>query len=116
MLFVFCRRKSFQLDGQSDESVTVLQKCPLKNLKLLLALCSRIQHLSIDATKDDLESKAQFLLDKNNSNTRHLYFTLMNQLDRSLKSKFLPNDDYTLKYDGRNVYLSDSISLVLQSL
>jgi len=84
----------------------------LEQIKLLLALCPRLQYLTMNTFGTSLEPITRFLLDKTNQNTRHLYslcFLTMwsNQfenLDTLIKSETLL-DDYILKLIGGEIYL-----------
>lgn len=107
--------ETFRLVSNTNNitNVTFTGKCILEKLKLLLALCPRLQHLTIDTCATNLESITQFLLDKTNENTRHLcslcFLTVcdssLEQLDTFIKSESLL-DDYTLKLANYKLYLS----------
>ncbi|CAF4771071.1 unnamed protein product [Rotaria sp. Silwood1] len=49
----------------------------MKNIKLFIALCPRLQHLTIDINSMDFEPIVEFLLSRNNSHTRHLFSLCM---------------------------------------
>ena len=86
------------------KDLSVSKKCPIKSMKLLLALCPRIQQLSVEAPGNTLEPMVQFLLDKNNPNTRHLYLLCFSSSYYN-PTKKLDTNDYTLKPIGQNLYL-----------
>lgn len=84
----------------------------MDEVKLLVALCPRVQHLSIYLEQSTGESVIRFLLDRTNPNTCHLcslgirrYATFwLDKLNHLLKSKSLLND-YTLKLIDSELYL-----------
>jgi len=92
--------------------VTFTDKCTLEKLKLILALCPRLQYLTINTLVRDLESITRFLLDKTNQNTRHLFSLCFSQaynnwfekLEALIKSETLLND-YILKLIDSKLYL-----------
>ncbi|CAF0833251.1 unnamed protein product [Adineta steineri] len=68
------QNQTFQLVSNTNmiTNVTFKQGCTLNKLQLFVALCSRIQHLTIGHDTEDLESIVRFLLKKRNENTSHL--------------------------------------------
>jgi hypothetical protein len=66
--------ETFRLVSNTNtiKDVTFKEKCTSEKLKLLVALCPRVQHLTINIFLKDMESIARFLLEKNNQNTAHL--------------------------------------------
>ena len=92
--------------------VTFRDKCTLEKVKLLVALCPRVQYLSISTLVRTLEPIIRFLLDKNNTNTRQLCLLCFSRacvvwfkrLDLLIKLESLL-DDYTLKCTGSQLHL-----------
>ena len=86
--------------------------CTLDKLKLLVALCPRVQNLSIYLDQNTDASIIRFLLDRSNPNTSHLCLLYIRRhamfwyekLDHLLKSEQLL-DDYTLKLADSELYL-----------
>ncbi|CAF4191090.1 unnamed protein product, partial [Adineta steineri] len=68
------QNQTFQLVSNTNMITNVIfkQRCTLDKLQLFVALCSRIQHLTIGHDTEDLESIVRFLLKKRNENTSHL--------------------------------------------
>ena len=95
--------------------VTYDGACTLEQIKLLVALCPRLNSLTINRCVGvgHLQSIVRFLLDRTNRNTCHLYSicfsrvwdSWMGTLDELIESERLLND-YTLKLIGWNWYLS----------
>ena len=87
-------------------------RCTIEKVKLLVALCPRVEDLSIHTFARTVEPVVRFLLDRNNPNTRHLSllrFTRASRiwlarLDHLLKSERLI-DDYTLSSTDSHLYL-----------
>jgi hypothetical protein len=52
--------------------VTIKLTCTLKQVKLLVKLCPRLQHLTIKVLQGDFTSTIEFLLSKSNNNTHKL--------------------------------------------
>ncbi|UJR17949.1 hypothetical protein I4U23_004848 [Adineta vaga] len=86
----------FQLISKTNliQHVILNEQCTLQKLELLLKLVPRVQCLQLSIQLDDMEMILEFLLNKNNKNTRHLvllgflsleecYFRYLNQLIRS---------------------------------
>jgi len=106
--------ETFQLVSMTNiiTDLTFTRKCTLEKLKLFVALCPRLQYLTINTLVRDLESITRFLLDKTNPNTGHLYSLCflrayknrVQKLDTLIKSKTLL-DNYMLKQVGRELYL-----------
>ncbi len=53
--------------------VTFKEKCTLEKLKILVALCPRVQHLTIYTFLKDMQSITRFILKKPNQNTDNLH-------------------------------------------
>lgn len=113
-LLLFEQNQTFQNLSQSNhiQSVTFNDRCNLDKVKLLVALCPRIQFLSIHTFARTVESMIEFLLDRNNCNTRalsSLCFTRssrvwLTRVDQYLKSTRLV-DDYTLNSTDSHLQL-----------
>ncbi len=92
--------------------ITFADKCTIEKLKLLLALCPRMQHLTINTLTRNLEPITRFLLDKTNLNTRHSCLfcfgwarnNWVHKLDTLIISETLL-EDYTLKLFDSKLYL-----------
>lgn len=92
--------------------VTCETECTFEKVKLLVALCPQMQHLTIDILVRDLESITQFLLDKTDQNASQLcslwfsgrYKDWARKMDSLIRSKALA-DDYTLKGVEEKLYL-----------
>ncbi|CAF1431127.1 unnamed protein product [Adineta steineri] len=108
------QNQTFQLVSNTNMITNVIfkQRCTLDKLQLFVALCSRIQHLTIGHDTKDLESIVRFLLKKRNENTSHLcsirlvstcpfFLTTLRTL---IESETLLTD-YILKKVGTNIYL-----------
>ncbi|CAF3577991.1 unnamed protein product [Rotaria sp. Silwood1] len=84
----------------------------MKNIKLFIALCPRLQHLTIDINSMDFEPIVEFLLSRNNSHTRHLFSLCMKHRSKSkltrlktlIKSKKIL-DDYLIKQISSELYI-----------
>ncbi|CAF0925380.1 unnamed protein product [Rotaria sp. Silwood1] len=94
-------------------NVTFKEVCTLEKLRLLVALCPRLQSLTIKIHMKDLESITRFLLENNTKeNTDHLCSLCFSaastkwfeKLDILIKSEILL-DVYNLKLVGSNLYL-----------
>ncbi|CAF1204789.1 unnamed protein product [Adineta steineri] len=68
------QNQTFQLVSNTNmiTNVTFKQGCTLNKLQLFVALCPRIQYLTLGHDTEDLESIVRFLLKKRNENTSHL--------------------------------------------
>ena len=115
---------SIQFDGQQSEtfilasktntvtSVTVEQECALDQIQLLTNLFPRVEYLTINLSKENLESILRFLLSKPNDCTRYLSLLciskpcedLVKQLKILIQSENLL-DDYTIKMIHGKLYL-----------
>jgi hypothetical protein len=92
--------------------VTFKERCSLEKLRLLLALCPRLQYLTIQTFMKDLGPMTRFLLERTNQNTRHLfslcflraYNNWYEKLRTLINSETLL-DDYMLKLLGAKLYL-----------
>ena len=104
----------FQLVSSKNTitNVTFEGRCTLKKLKLLVALCPRVQHLTIYALMEDMELMIRFLLDGTNQNTSHLIslcfsgatLVYFRNLDALVKSEILPRD-CMLKHGDSKLHL-----------
>ncbi|CAF3892964.1 unnamed protein product [Adineta steineri] len=108
------QNQSFQLVSNTNTitNVTCNGECTLEKLQILVALFSRIQHLTTKLYANNLESCVRFLLEKTNQNTNHLcslsilsankiWYTRLRTL---IESETLL-DDYMLKMIDWNLYL-----------
>ncbi len=92
--------------------VTINKESNLEKIQLLTAICPRIEYLTINLFKQDLEPIVRFLLSKDNKNTRYLSSLciskqrddLMTTLKSLIKSKKLLRD-YVIKVINRKLYL-----------
>ncbi|CAF1584378.1 unnamed protein product [Rotaria sp. Silwood1] len=92
--------------------VTISKEITLEKIQLLTTVFPRMEYLTINLYKQDLQPIAQFLLSKSNNNTRYLSSLciskqrndLMTILKTLIKSKKLLRD-YTLKVINRKLYL-----------
>jgi hypothetical protein len=92
--------------------VTFTDKCTLEKLQLLLTLCPRVQHLTINTLVRNLDSITRFLLNKTNPNTRRLCLLCfsratsnwLDKLDSLISSETLI-DDYTLNLVDSKLYI-----------
>ncbi|CAF1483841.1 unnamed protein product [Adineta steineri] len=92
--------------------VTISKKITLEKIQLLTAVFPRMDNLTINLFKQDLEPIAHFLWSKPNNNTRYLSSLcitkqrndLMITLKNLIESKRLLRD-YILKLINRNLYL-----------
>ncbi|CAF3324483.1 unnamed protein product [Rotaria socialis] len=92
--------------------VTISKEITLEKIQLLTTVFPRMEYLTINLYKQDLQPIAQYLLSKSNSNTRYLSSLciskqrndLITTLKTLIKSKKLLHD-YTLKVINRKLYL-----------
>ncbi|CAF3881052.1 unnamed protein product [Adineta steineri] len=108
------QNQSFQLVSNTNTitNVTCNGECTLEKLQILVALFSRIQHLTTKLYANNLESCVRFLLEKTNQNTNHLcllsllsaYKIWYTRLRTLIESETLL-DDYMLKMIDWNLYL-----------
>ncbi|CAF4584884.1 unnamed protein product, partial [Rotaria sp. Silwood2] len=92
--------------------VTISKEITLEKIQLFTTVFPRIEYLTINLYKDDLQPIARFLLSKSNNNTRYLSslciskqrHDLMIILENLIKLKHLLRD-YTLKVINRKLYL-----------
>lgn len=93
-------------------NVTVEQECTLDQIRLLTNLFPRVEYLTINLLKENLESILRFLLSKPNDCTRYLSLLciskpcedLVKQLKILIQSENLL-DDYTIKMIHGKLYL-----------
>ncbi|CAF1407883.1 unnamed protein product [Adineta steineri] len=108
------QNQSFQLVSNTNTitNVTCNGECTLEKLQILIALFSRIQHLTTKLYANNLESCVRFLLEKTNQNTNHLCLLSLlsankiwyTRLRTLIESETLL-DDYMLKMIDWNLYL-----------
>jgi len=93
-------------------NVTISKEITLEKIQLLTALFPRLECLTMNLDKEDLEPIARFLLAKFNNNTRHLSSLCISKQRRDFignlrnlieAEKLL--HDYTLKVINRKLYL-----------
>ncbi len=102
----------FVSNTNTIRNVTCDAACNLEQIRLLVALCPRLNSLTMNRRTSNLESVVRFLLDRTNENTRHLYLLCFSRvwnnwcdkLDQLIKSETLLND-YSLKQIDWNLYL-----------
>lgn len=92
--------------------VTSRGQCTLDEVELLVALCPRVQHLSIRTSSRTAEPITRFLLDKNNANTRQLCLLCFTSAGQAWSRRFTQLielesllEDYTLKSTSSELYL-----------
>ncbi len=78
------------------KDITVKSTCPFKQMKLLVMLCSRLEHLTISVLEKDLTSTIEYLLINSNKYTRHLA-SLTIQSTKDIDLRKLINQLETLK-------------------
>jgi hypothetical protein len=91
--------------------VTCSQLSTLQQLQLLVALCPRVQCLTIDTSTKDLKLITEFLIDKINQNATHLFSLCITRdsnyyvelLHKHIKSK-IPSGDDIYERVGGNIY------------
>ncbi len=106
--------KDFQIVSNTNviKIVTCEAECTLEQIKFLVTLCPRIEHLIIDTLSRNLKPMTQFLLNKTNQNAHHLCSVCfsracnnwLEKLDTIIKSE-TTLDDYMLKQVGWKLYL-----------
>ena len=92
--------------------ITYSDECGMDEVKLLVSLCSRVQHLSVRLDRRSGESIIRFLISRTNPNTSHLCALCIRisgkfwykRLDHLLESERLL-DDYTLRMIDSELYL-----------
>ncbi|CAF3154433.1 unnamed protein product [Rotaria sp. Silwood2] len=93
-------------------NATIKSTYSMKNIKLFVALCPRLQHLTIDINRMEPKPTIEFLLSRNNSNTRHLFSlcikhrskSQINKLKTLIKSEKIL-DDYLIKQISLELYI-----------
>lgn len=88
------------------------QMCSLEKVKLIVALCPRLEHLQTGMIRKKLNLIVQFLLLKSNHNTRKLFFLritkvpkiCLREVKRLIKLEKLL-DDYFIEFLNRDLYL-----------
>jgi hypothetical protein len=104
----------FQLVSNTNivTTLTINNEVTLEKIQLLVKLFPRLEYLTINLYKEDLESIVRFLSSKSNNNTRYLSslciskqrLDLIKNLRLLLESEKLFND-YILKSIDRKLYL-----------
>jgi hypothetical protein len=93
-------------------NITIGRESTLENIQLLVTLFPRLEYLTVNLFKENLQSIARFLLSKSNDNTRYLSLLciskqrndMMEELKSLLESENLL-DDYTIKVINRKLHL-----------
>jgi len=92
-------------------NVTIKERSSTENIKLLVALCSRMQQLTIDINALHLESSVQFILSKNKTMIQHLCLLCTKNTTKSMAGtlKTLIEseellDNYLIKLIGSELY------------
>jgi hypothetical protein len=112
--FSIAQSEKFRRVSETNMVTHIIYKgeSTLDKVKLLVALCPRIRHLSIYLEQTTEESVIRLLLDRTNPNTCHLCSLgirrcatfFLDKLNHLLKSESLLND-YTLKLIDSELYL-----------
>ncbi len=73
-LILLQQSETFQLVSKTNniKKLTIVSNNILKVIKFLVTLCPQLQHLTINTCEDGLKPVLQFLLSKDNNNTRYL--------------------------------------------
>ncbi|CAF2878103.1 unnamed protein product [Rotaria sp. Silwood2] len=94
------------------KNMIIAKESTLEKIQLLVAIFPRLEYLTINLYREDLETIARFLLSKPNNNTRHLSLLCISKQLRDLVEKLrvlieVENllDDFTLKVIHRKLYL-----------
>lgn len=112
--FSFPETEVFRIVSNTNivTNLTVENECTLDKIELLTALFPRMEYLTMNLDKKDLESIARFLLSKFNYNTRYLSSLCISKRRRELVEIFknlLETEDllhdYMLKVIDRKLYL-----------
>lgn len=92
-------------------NVTIEERYSSENIKLLVALCPRMQHLTIDINAQYLESSVQFILSKNKINIQQLCLLCMKNTAKSMAGRLKTLieseeliDNYLVKLIGSELY------------
>ena len=106
--------EDFQIVSQTNTitNITCDTERTIDQIKLLVALCPRIQYFATNTLIRDLEAIVRFLLDKDNQNTRHLHSlhltrdhcNFFDKINSLIKTESL-FDDCTLIKSDLDVYL-----------
>jgi len=105
--------KAYETYNNSIRNVTVDKLCTLKEIKLLVHFCSRIECLTINIHVKDFDPIIPFLLTKNNPETRHLFLLCLTNVTNLLSVKILERliqyrhllDDYSIELIHSKIYL-----------
>ncbi len=92
-------------------NVTIREKYSSENIKLFVALCPQMEHLTIDIYIHDLESSVKFILSKSKTNIQHLCLlctknttkSMVGTLKTLIESEELL-DNYLVKLIGSELY------------
>jgi hypothetical protein len=105
---------TFQLVSITNivKNVILEGECSLERIELLIALCPRLKHLTINGFAHSLLSIIRVLLSKNNNNNRYLsslcILEIINDVEENMNMmieiKKLLND-FSIKYNNRKLYL-----------
>lgn len=111
---LFEKNEDFHLVSHTNviTNITYEGECAFNEIKLLVTLCPRMEHLTIKTRSKTLESILRFLLDRTNQHTRHLCSLCFSRVHNDcfekvvklIKSEALLND-YTLKKLAWKLYL-----------
>lgn len=105
---------NFQLVSNSNmiTNVTIEEKCMFEEIKLLVALCPQVEHLTIRISRDLFVQILRFLLSKTNENTRQLFSLCIVDLPEKLfesNEHLLESDrlvdDYSFRFIDNKLYL-----------
>ncbi|CAF2701888.1 unnamed protein product [Rotaria sp. Silwood2] len=105
---------TFQIVSNTNivKNMIIAKESTLEKIQLLVAIFPRLEYLTINLYREDLETIARFLLSKPNNNTRNLSLLCISKQLRDLVEKLrvlieVENllDDFTLKVIHRKLYL-----------
>jgi hypothetical protein len=105
---------TFQLVSMTNvvKNVILEEEYSLERIELLIALCPRLQHLTLNEINHSLLSIIRLLLSKNNANNRHLSSLCLLKVNNAVKEKVKMViekekllDDFSIKYINHKLYL-----------
>ncbi|CAF1146142.1 unnamed protein product [Adineta steineri] len=108
------QNENFQRVSKTNRitNITIEEKCKLIDIRLLVALCPRLEHLTIHIPTDVFQLTIRFLLSKTNENIRRLFSLCLTHESKSLvetlktfieSEKLL--DNYFLEFFEDKLYL-----------
>lgn len=93
-------------------TLTIDSQCRYEQIELALHLCPRLQHLNMNIYWNDFNAIFEFIFDKQQKNSRHLFSiclqdayqrTIRELSDLNRSKNFL--DDYSIKLIGTKLYI-----------